>query len=56
MRRGSGCIRWPYRARLIGGSLDVQRRSPRGAVVTCTFPLHRTPLGGENLRHASDDV
>jgi nitrate/nitrite-specific signal transduction histidine kinase len=28
-----------YRARLIGASLEVKRRSPGGTAVTCTFSL-----------------
>ena len=36
---GIGLHTMAYRARLIGGTLTVKRRSPRGTVVTCVFPL-----------------
>jgi len=36
---GLGLHTMSYRARLIGGSLDVGRRVPRGTTVTCAFPL-----------------
>jgi signal transduction histidine kinase len=29
-----------YRARMIGGSLEVQRVIPQGTLVTCLFPLN----------------
>ena len=35
-----------YRARLIGGLLDVRPGSPRGVVVTCTIPRRTTSSGG----------
>ena len=37
---GMGLHTMRYRASLIGGSLDVRRRRPRGTVVTCTFSNH----------------
>lgn len=36
---GIGMYTMAYRARRIGGSLEVRRRRPRGTAVTCTFPL-----------------
>ena len=40
---GVGMHTMAYRARLIGGSLEVRRRTPRGTAVTCVFPLPGTP-------------
>lgn len=40
---GIGLHTMAYRARLIGGSLEVVRRSGRGTKVSCTFPLRQTP-------------
>jgi PAS domain S-box-containing protein len=42
---GSGLAIMEYRARAVSGHLTFQRRSPRGAVVTCTFPAscHQEP-------------
>lgn len=42
---GSGLHTMGYRARTIGGFLTVRRRSERGTVVTCSFPLAPTPDG-----------
>jgi PAS domain S-box-containing protein len=53
---GIGLHTMAYRARLIGGSLDVRRRSPRGTAVTCSFPLPAIRDGGANQRHASDNT
>ena len=39
---GTGLRGMTYRARLIGGSLEVRRRTPRGTAVTCVFPLSGT--------------
>ena len=39
---GVGMHTMAYRARLIGGSLEVRRRTPRGTAVTCVFPLPGT--------------
>lgn len=36
---GIGMHTMAYRARLIGGFLDVRRRARRGTVVSCAFPL-----------------
>jgi signal transduction histidine kinase len=52
---GIGLHTMAYRARLIGGSLDVRRRTPRGTAVTCVFPLPATPDTRENLGHARTD-
>ena len=38
-RQGMGLQTMAYRARLIGGSLELNRPSRRGTVVTCVFPL-----------------
>lgn len=40
---GVGLHTMASRARLIGGSLEVGRRSPRGTAVTCVFPLRDAP-------------
>lgn len=53
---GVGLHTMAYRACLIGGSLDVRRRTPRGTAVTCVFPITAIPNGGENSCHASDDT
>jgi two-component system, LuxR family, sensor kinase FixL len=34
---GLGLHMMRYRARMIGGSVELKRNTPRGAVVTCTF-------------------
>ncbi len=51
---GSGCKKIPaastgmghhimsHRAKMIGGTLDIQSRSPHGTVVTCMFPVDST--------------
>jgi len=53
---GIGLHTMAYRARLIGGSLDVRRLSRRGTAVTCTFPLPETSDTRENPDHGSDDT
>jgi signal transduction histidine kinase len=42
-----------YRARLIGGTLEVRPRRPRGTAVTCAFPLAEAP---ESPDHDRDDA
>ncbi len=39
--RGIGLHTMAYRARLIGGVIELNRRAPRGTVVACVFPLPR---------------
>jgi signal transduction histidine kinase len=51
-RDGTGLNTMTHRAHLIGGALDVHRRTPRGTTVTCVFPLLTTPAIGESLDHA----
>ena len=46
---GIGLHTMAYRARLIGGSLEVRPRRPRGAVVSCVFPLAESPDSREIL-------
>lgn len=40
---GTGLHTMAYRARAIGASLEVSRRSPRGTTVTCVYPLPPAP-------------
>ena len=49
---GMGMQIMNYRARMIGGSLSVQSREPRGIAITCVFPL---PKRNEELKKASHD-
>jgi PAS domain S-box-containing protein len=42
---GMGLHTMNYRARMIGGSLNIQRRGARGTLVTCRFP-NPNPSGG----------
>ena len=44
---GIGLETMAYRARLIGGTLRVQRRAPRGTLVTCVFPLPAKNVEGK---------
>ena len=39
LQPGMGLHTMAYRARVIGGTLQLNGRSPRGTVVTCVFPL-----------------
>jgi hypothetical protein len=47
-RGGIGLNTMAYRARLIGGSLEIQRHSPHGTAVTCLFPLAARSDAPEN--------
>ena len=50
---GIGLHTMAYRARLIGAWLEVNRRSPRGTVVTCVFPLQQSnPNPAPKIRRA----
>ena len=46
-RGGAGLHTMAHRAHLIGGSLQVRRRTPRGTAVMCAFPLSVAPDGRE---------
>lgn len=48
---GVGLHTMAYRARLIGGSLDVRRLAPRGTAVSCVFPLPEATDTRENPCH-----
>lgn len=48
---GIGLHTMAYRARLIGGSLNVRRLAPRGTAIVCVFPL---PEATDTLNHARD--
>lgn len=48
---GVGMHTMAYRSRLIGGSLEVRRRSLRGTVVSCTFPIPEMHDRGEAPDH-----
>jgi signal transduction histidine kinase len=39
LRTGMGLNIMNYRARMVGGSLDVSNRADSGVTVCCTFPL-----------------
>jgi signal transduction histidine kinase len=39
LRTGMGLNIMNYRARMVGGSLDVRNRADGGVMVCCTFPL-----------------
>jgi signal transduction histidine kinase len=51
VKRSLGLRSMEYRARMLGGSLQVRRQLPRGTVVSCTFrapgPGAFSPRGGE---------
>ena len=36
---GLGLRIMSYRATMVGGSLDVRRRSPQGTTICCRFPI-----------------
>ena len=49
---GMGVHTMTYRARLIGGSLDMRRLAPHGTAIICAFPLPEAP---DTLDHARSD-
>jgi len=55
-RDGIGLHTMDYRARLIGGSLKVQRRTQRGTTVTCAFPLPETLDTRESPNHVRNNT
>jgi len=44
--KGMGLHLMNYRARMVGGSLDVQRGGTGGTMVTCLFPVSLPVKGG----------
>jgi PAS domain S-box-containing protein len=48
---GAGLHTMAFRARLIGGSLEIRRRTPRGMAVACAFPQSGTPDDRERPDH-----
>ncbi len=52
--RGSGLHTMAYRARRIGGSFTVRRRTGRGTAVICAFSLPETSLTREDPDHVRD--
>jgi len=52
---GVGMHTMAYRSRIIGGSLAVRRRSLRGTVVSCVFPIPGTHHRDEDPDHEHDD-
>ena len=53
---GVGLHTMASRAHLIGGSLEVRRRTQRGTAVTCAFPLPETPDTGDRPHHVRNDT
>ena len=53
---GAGMHTMAYRSRLIGGSLEVRRRTRRGTSVSCTFPIPETQDTAEAPDHDRDDT
>ncbi len=53
---GIGLHTMAYRARLIGGSLEVGQCTPRGTELTCTFPLPETPDAHEDPNDDGNDT
>ena len=49
---GMGLHTMTYRARLIGGSLDLRQLAPRGTAIICAFPLPEAP---DTLDHARSE-
>jgi signal transduction histidine kinase len=48
---GMGMQIMGYRARMIGGSLDVQSGQSRGVTITCLFPLVKSRERSRKLAH-----
>jgi PAS domain S-box-containing protein len=55
-RDGIGLYTMDYRARLIGGSLEVRRQLRRGSAVTCVFPLPQTGNTSERPDHGRNNT
>jgi len=53
---GVGMHTMAYRSRLIGGSLEVRRRTRRGTSVSCTFPIPEMQDTSEAPDHDRDDI
>ena len=53
---GIGMHTMAYRAHLIGASLVVRRRLPRGTTVICTFPKPGAAASGENQDPGAQEV
>jgi PAS domain S-box-containing protein len=53
---GIGLHTMAYRARLIGGVLDVRGRVPSGTAISCVFPLAEVAGTPENQHHAGRDT
>ena len=50
--RGMGFNIMHYRARMAGGTLDIQPNSPTGTVVTCSIPdISSTPSNPDSISH-----
>jgi PAS domain S-box-containing protein len=47
--KGMGLYLMDYRARMVGGSLEVQRVPTGGTIVTCLFPV-MSPVGDERMK------
>ena len=47
--KGMGLHLMNYRARMVGGSLEVQRVPTGGTLVTCLFPVS-PPVGDEGMK------
>ncbi|MCE9520360.1 MAG: hypothetical protein K8R87_12510, partial [Verrucomicrobia bacterium] len=47
MAEGMGLKTMAYRARALGATLEIQRRSPRGTLVSCTYNINERPHHGD---------
>jgi signal transduction histidine kinase len=54
-RKGLGLGIMRYRARMIGGDLEIYPNSPTGTVVVCTIPMTaiEQPVGSGAVSHES---